>query len=79
MSKRIRALRADAWDFYPAILQAQHVPPSPLPRLVLYTLMILFGVLLVWATFGRLDIVAVAQGKSFRKLFSRLSSRPTRA
>jgi len=42
MSKRIRALRADAWDFYPAILQAQHVPPSPLPRLVLYTLMILF-------------------------------------
>jgi len=69
MSKRIRALRADAWDFYPAILQAQHVPPSPLPRLVLYTLMILFGVLLVWATFGRLDIVAVAQGKLVPQTF----------
>jgi len=69
ISKRIRALRADAWDFYPAILQAQHVPPSPLPRLVLYTLMILFGVLLVWATFGRLDIVAVAQGKLVPQTF----------
>ena len=69
MSNRIRDLRADAWDFYAAILQAQHAPPSPLPRLVLYTLMILFGVVLVWASFGRLDIVAVAQGKLVPQTF----------
>jgi hemolysin D len=63
MINRIRQLSADALDFAPAILQAQHAPPSPLPRLILYALLALFAVLLVWATFGRLDIVAVAQGK----------------
>lgn len=56
-------LEAEAWDFSPAILQSQHAPPSPMPRFVLYTLLALGGVLLVWAIFGRLDIVAVAQGK----------------
>jgi HlyD family secretion protein len=61
--KRIATLEADLWDFSPAILQAQHAPPSPLPRLILYILLALFAVLLLWATFGRLDIVAVAPGK----------------
>ncbi len=61
--QRIAKLEAEVWDFSPAILQAQHAPPSPLPRLVLYTLLTLCGVLLLWAVFGRLDIVAVAQGK----------------
>src|SRR5258706_2099523 len=57
ISKRLSSLQAEVWDFSPAILQAQHAPPSPLPRLILYTLLGLFAVLLVWATFGRLDIV----------------------
>ena len=61
--QRIAKLEAEVWDFSPAILQAQHAPLSPLPRLVLYTLLTLCGVLLLWAVFGRLDIVAVAQGK----------------
>lgn len=68
-TKRITALDAEAWDFSPAILQAQHAPPSPLPRLVLYILLVLFAVLLLWATFGRLDIVAVAQGKLVPETF----------
>jgi hypothetical protein len=63
ISKRIATLEADLWDFSPAILQARHAPPSPLPRLILYILLALFAVLLLWATFGRLDIVAVAPGK----------------
>jgi len=63
IKQRIAKLEAGAWNFSPAILQAQHAPPSPLPRLVLYTLLALFGVLLPWAVLGRLDIVAVAQGK----------------
>ena len=67
--QRIATLEAEAWDFSPAILQAQHAPPSPLPRLVLYTLLALFAVLLVWAIFGRLDIVAVAQGKLVPETF----------
>jgi len=61
--QRITKLQADALDFAPAILRAQQQPPSPLPRLVLYTVLVLFAVMLLWAIFGRLDIIAVAQGK----------------
>ena len=53
----------DALDFAPEIIKAQSRPPSPLPRAVLYALLALFGLMLAWAVFGRLDIVAVSQGK----------------
>jgi hemolysin D len=56
-------LDADALDFAPAILALQDRPAAPLPRLVLYTLITLFAVLLLWASFGKLDIIAVAEGK----------------
>ena len=52
-----------AVEFAPGILQAQNKAPSPLPRLVLYCLLALFAVMLAWAALGKLDIVAVAQGK----------------
>lgn len=67
-----RSLEADALDFAPAILQAQQRPPSPLPRLVLRSLLVLAGVMLVWAIFGRLDIVAVAQGKLVPESFVKI-------
>jgi hemolysin D len=51
------------YDFAPAILKARQQPPSPLPRVVLYLLLTLLLATLIWAVFGRLDIVAVAQGK----------------
>ncbi|MBC7945182.1 MAG: HlyD family type I secretion periplasmic adaptor subunit [Burkholderiales bacterium] len=38
-------------------------PPSPLSRFVLYALLALFAILLCWAAFGRLDIIAVAPGR----------------
>ncbi len=63
MMNRLPQLAVDALDFAPAILKSQHQPPSPFPRFVLYTLLALVGVMLVWAALGRLDIVAVAQGK----------------
>lgn len=69
IQQRIVKLEADALDFAPAILQTQHAPPSPLPRLILYALLALFAVMLLWATFGRLDIVAVAQGKLVPETF----------
>ena len=53
----------DRWDFARADVAAEHRPASPYPRFVLYTLLALFGVMLLWALVGRLDIVAVAQGK----------------
>ncbi|MFN7426041.1 MAG: biotin/lipoyl-binding protein, partial [bacterium] len=54
---------ADPLDFAPALLRTQHRPPSPLPRRVLYVLVALFAVALLWLFVGKLDIVAVAQGK----------------
>lgn len=56
-------LNAEMQDFAPGILKVQNKPPSPLPRVVLYGLLGLFVVAMLWIIFGRLDIVAVAQGK----------------
>ncbi len=53
----------DVYDFAPGILGVQERPPSPLPRMVLRGLLILCLVMLLWAIFGRLDIVSVADGK----------------
>jgi len=44
-------------------VRVQDKPASPLPRLVLHTTLALFAILVVWAAVGRLDIIAVAQGK----------------
>jgi hemolysin D len=54
---------ADYHDFSPPLLRLQEQPPNPLGRKVLWTLFILLGALLLWALIGRLDIVAVAEGK----------------
>ncbi len=56
-------LQADAYDFAPDIQRLQHQPPSPLPRAVLWCLLALLLSMLLWSIFGRLDIIAVAQGK----------------
>ena len=49
--------------FAPEVLAVEAHPASPLPRFILRACVALFAVLLVWAAFGRLDIVAVAEGK----------------
>ncbi len=54
---------ADPLDFAPALLRLQDRPPSPLAGWCLRLLMALFACVLLWAAFGRLDIVAVAEGK----------------
>lgn len=53
----------DAFDFSPGVLGIQERPPSPLPRMVLRGVLLLLMIMLIWATFGRLDIVSVAEGK----------------
>jgi membrane fusion protein, hemolysin D len=61
-----------AWDFAPEILKAQERPPSPLPRAFLFLLLGLFGAMLAWAFLGRLDMVAVAQGKLVPQSFLKI-------
>ena len=50
-------------DFAPPLLRIQKNPPAPLAGLMLKLLLALLAVALLWAFFGKLDIVAVAEGK----------------
>ncbi len=54
---------ADEVAFLPAALSLQETPPHPAPRRVAWVLCALFLIALAWSIFGRIDIVAVAQGR----------------
>ncbi|MBL8279308.1 MAG: HlyD family type I secretion periplasmic adaptor subunit [Pelomonas sp.] len=76
---RYRAIFKAAWDhrdelagpkrmlderaFLPAALALQETPPHPAPRRAIIAICALFTVALLWACFGQIDIVAVAQGR----------------
>ena len=45
------------------MLSIQESPPARLPRAVMYTVGVLFVILLLWAIFGKLDIIASAEGR----------------
>ena len=63
MSKDNSTLKPDAADFAPGLLSIQEAPPSRLPRVVLWLVIALVGVLFLWAIFGKLDIIASAEGR----------------
>ncbi|MFZ5556094.1 MAG: HlyD family type I secretion periplasmic adaptor subunit [Pseudomonadota bacterium] len=63
MRPAVKTLSADALDFAPGLLAIQESPSAKLPRTVLHCVVALFGILLLWAIFGKLDIVAVAEGR----------------
>ncbi len=52
-----------AQDFAPGLLRVSEAPPAPLSRMVLRLILLLVTLLLGWSMIGRLDIVAVAEGK----------------
>jgi HlyD family secretion protein len=58
-----KKLSPEALDFAPGLLSIQESPPARLPRAVLYTVSGLFAILLLWACFGKLDIIASADGR----------------
>jgi HlyD family secretion protein len=53
----------DPRQFQPALLRLQQAPPHPLGRRLLWATLAFLAALVVWSVFGRLDIVAVAEGK----------------
>ncbi|WP_295748391.1 HlyD family type I secretion periplasmic adaptor subunit [Undibacterium sp.] len=53
----------DEIEFLPAALEVLETPVSPLGRSLMWALMALFSIALIWAVLGKLDVVAVAQGK----------------
>ncbi len=54
---------SDHLAFHPPLIRLQQQAPSPIGRRVLWCLLALLVFLIVWASVGRLDIVAVAEGK----------------
>lgn len=55
--------QVDPLDFSPGLLRIQAQPPAPFARAMLYLLLALLVLMLIWAAYGRLDVVAVAEGK----------------
>lgn len=49
--------------FLPAALDLQETPVSPAPRIAMWLLMAFALIALLWAVFGRIDVVAVAHGR----------------
>ena len=49
--------------FLPAALEIVDTPPSPIGRAIGATLVVLFCLALIWASFGHVDIIAYASGK----------------
>ena len=63
IERTILNTQADPAEFSPPLIRLQDSPPSPLGRRVIQVLAGLLGALLLWSALGRLDIVAVAEGK----------------
>ena len=61
--RSIRSRGMPERDFLPAVLEIQEKPPSPAGRWTLRSILLAFAAAVIWAVCGRVDIVAVAQGK----------------
>ena len=72
LERPILNTQADPRDFSPPLIRLQDSPPSPLGRRVLQVLFALLVALLLWSAIGRLDIVAVAEGKLVPQSFVKI-------
>ncbi len=79
LASRYRRVFAHAWQhrhdsdprpylayeaqFLPAALSLQESPVSPAPRKVMWALMLIAVLAVLWAVFGKIDVVATAHGK----------------
>jgi hemolysin D len=61
--KRKQERRGDELAFLPAALEIVETPPSPIGRLLVANIILLFCLALIWSWFGTIDIVASATGK----------------
>src|SRR5258705_9153149 len=61
--KRKQERRGDELAFLPAALEIVETPPSPIGRLLVANIILLFCLALIWAWCGTIDIVASATGK----------------
>jgi hemolysin D len=50
-------------DFLPAALEISESPPSPIGRTIIWTILATAVAAIIWSLVGRMDIVAVAEGR----------------
>tara|TARA_R110001599_G_scaffold330580_2_gene545056 strand:+ start:394 stop:1857 length:1464 start_codon:yes stop_codon:yes gene_type:complete len=53
----------ELYEFLPAAIEVEQTPSSKAGRAIIWAIVILFTIAAIWAYFGKVDIVAVAQGK----------------
>src|ERR1700753_4052129 len=53
----------DELEFLPAALELIETPPSPLGRIMMWTIIALATVAFLWACLGKVDIIATAPGR----------------
>jgi len=53
----------DLYAFLPAAIEVEQTPSSLAGRMIIWAIVILFTLAAIWAYFGKIDIVAIAQGK----------------
>jgi hemolysin D len=58
-----KSRRQDELAFLPAALEITETPPSPIGYAIGVTIIAMFSMVLAWACFGHIDIVATATGK----------------
>ncbi|MDD3761428.1 MAG: HlyD family type I secretion periplasmic adaptor subunit [Acidithiobacillus sp.] len=61
--RRKKELQRLATEFSPPLLEIQKTPPSPWQHWVLWTLLSLLLIALLWAYFGKMEIVSTAAGE----------------
>jgi len=54
---------ADERAFLPAAIEIEQSPPRPMGRAIIYVICLFFVLAAVWSWYGKIDVVAVAQGK----------------
>ena len=53
----------DVYEFLPAAIELEQTPSSKAGRMIIWAIIVLFVIAIAWACFGKIDIVAVAQGR----------------
>ena len=66
------ALSPEALDFAPDLLAIQERPPARMPRALGATLVSLVALLLLWASFAQLDVIASAEGRLVPLTFTKV-------
>ena len=72
MSDKPVVLSPEALEFAPGLLAIQESPPARLPRALMYVVSSLLLILLMWAIFGKLNIIASADGRLVPKTYVKI-------